>query len=94
MGDDEFYEDDESVEELRAAWNAGEKGTTSGPRDLDQRAKSIVDRGVAQFEGQVILRVVESGTSLTTEVRDTTGGSILVERVDENPVNAAEYQVG
>ncbi len=96
MGDDEFYEGDESVEDLRAAWNAGEKGTTSGPRDLNQRAKSIVDRAVARLEGrqQVILHVVDSGTSLTTEVRDATENSILVKRVDENPVSAAEYRVG
>ncbi len=64
MSDEGFYEDDEPIEDLRAAWNAGEKGTTSGPRDLNQRGRSIVDEAVARFEERqdVFLRVVDSGT--------------------------------
>lgn len=97
MSDREFYEDDEPIEDVAAAWNAGEKGTTSGPRDLNQRAKSIVDRAVARFEerqGEIRLRVVESGTIATTEERDSGPGTLLVDRVEEEPVSASPYRVG
>lgn len=60
--------DDESVEELRAAWNAGEKGTTSGPHNLNQKAELVVGQAVAQFEGRepVLLQVVDSGVRTVT----------------------------
>lgn len=40
---DDFFEDDEPVEEVIAAFNMGLPGITRGSRDLDKRAK-IVDR--------------------------------------------------
>ncbi len=98
MSDDEFYEDDEPIEDLRTAWKAGEKGTTSGPRDLNQRARAIVDRAVARFEERQAarLRVVASGTAATTEeVRDSGHATVIAERVDdERPISAAVYRVG
>ncbi len=96
MADGEFYEDDEPIEDVRAAWNAGEKGTTSGPRDLNQRAKSIVERAVARFEGrqEVRLRVVASGTTATTEERKSGLGTALVDCVEYEPVSSSEYRVG
>lgn len=42
MSDQDFYEDDESVEKIRGAFAKGEKGLTARPRDLNQRAASIV----------------------------------------------------
>lgn len=39
----EFYEDDEPVEKIRAAFERGEKGRTAKrPRDLNRMAASIV----------------------------------------------------
>ncbi len=68
------------------------------PRDLNQRAKSIVDRAGAGSEGrqEVRLRVVASGTAATTEeVRDSAHPTVIAERVeDERLVSAAEYRVG
>ncbi len=93
--DTEPYEDDdEPIEDVRAAWMAGEKGTTSGPRDLNQRAKSIVDRAVARFEGRqaVVLQVVGRGTNATTEVRHSESVTVPLERADQ--VSAPAYRVG
>jgi len=50
--DDDFYEDDEPVEDREAAWAEGERGVTRGKRDLNERARSIVDQAVARFEPQ------------------------------------------
>lgn len=47
MDDNDFYEEDESIEERRAAWKRGDPGTTTGPRDLNPQVKAIVD-GVAE----------------------------------------------
>ncbi len=97
MSDDAVHEDDEPIEDLRAAWNAGEKGVTSGPRDLNQRARSIVDRAVARFEErqEVRLRVVASGTAATTQqVLDPGEVAVLVERVEDEMISASVYRVG
>lgn len=95
MSEDQFYEDDEPMENLRAAWNAGEKGATSGPRDLNQRQKSIIDRTVARFEGrQEVVRVVASGTSATTEFRNAGQTGSPVERVRNDAATASAYPVG
>lgn len=40
--DDDFYEDDEPIEKIRADFAAGEKGVTVSRKDLNQRAASIV----------------------------------------------------
>ena len=50
MDDNDFYEDDESIEERKAAWKAGERGVTQGSRDLDLRAKSVVDSVAARWD--------------------------------------------
>ena len=72
--DDDFGVEDESIEDLKAAWKRGEKGVTSGPRDLNQRAMSIVGRAVERFESEP--EPVTIATPLTIEgplVIDTTG---------------------
>jgi hypothetical protein len=97
MGNDESYEEDEPIEDVRTAWSAGEKGATSGPRELNERAKSIVDRAVARFEDRqdVLLRVVDSGTSATTVVRDRDSASdAVLDPVTDEPVSASAYRVG
>jgi len=38
--DGDFYEDDEPVEKIQAAFERGDKGVTERPRDVNQRAKS------------------------------------------------------
>ncbi len=50
MDTNDFYEDDESTEERRKAWRTGESGRTKGPRDMNQRAKAIVDRVVERWD--------------------------------------------
>jgi hypothetical protein len=50
MDDNDFYEDDETIEERRAAWKSGERGETSGKRDLNQRAKATVDRAIERWD--------------------------------------------
>ena len=47
----DFYEDDEPVEKVRAAYARGAKGVTGpAPRDPNQRAKAVVDAVVAKTE--------------------------------------------
>ncbi len=96
MSDESVYEDDEPIEDLRAAWNSGEKGTTLGPRDLNQRAKSIVDRAVARLEERHTLRlqVVSSGTSAKTTFTDPVSQVPAVEQVEDELVTALAYRVG
>lgn len=50
MTDDDFYVDDETPEEFEAAWRQGERGATVGARDLDQRARSIVDQAAERLD--------------------------------------------
>lgn len=45
--DDDFYEDDEPVEKIQAAFQRGEKGVTKRPRDLNRLAASVVEDAVA-----------------------------------------------
>lgn len=83
--DGDFYEDDEPAEEIQAAFERGEKGVTKRPRDLNQRAKSVVDRAVAHFEEQerVQLRVVASGTNTTTREVDSGEPNRVVEKISQ-----------
>jgi|tagenome__1003787_1003787.scaffolds.fasta_scaffold20444125_2 hypothetical protein len=64
---DDFYEDDEPIDDIRSVWKNGEKGVSSGKRDLDERARSVVDRAVAYLEDdspeRTILAVVKIGTA-------------------------------
>lgn len=52
MPGDDFYVDDETPEQVRAAIKRGKKGETVGKKDLDQRARSITDQAVARFEAE------------------------------------------
>ena len=65
--DEDFYVEDEPIEDVRASWRRGEKGVTTGPRDLNQRAKSIVDRAVAMLDAE------PEAVHVTTEVVDAAG---------------------
>lgn len=47
---DDFYEDDEPIADVHAAWKRGEKGVTTGKKDLNQRARSIVDSAVERLD--------------------------------------------
>lgn len=96
MSDEGFHENDESVEDLRAAWNAGEKGTSSGPRDLNPQAESIVDQAVARFEKrQLVLQVVSSGTRATTAMGKPERAAVFpVEQVEDEAVSSVAYPVG
>jgi hypothetical protein len=44
MGDDDFYEDDEPIEDVRNAWRQGERGITRGPRNLSRQAYELIGR--------------------------------------------------
>ena len=50
MSEEDFYEDDEPVEDIRSAWKQGEMGESRGPRDLGETAKGIIDRAVADLD--------------------------------------------
>jgi hypothetical protein len=52
MSDEDFYEEDEDPRKIEAIWNRpGKKGrTVKRPRDLNQRAASIVGQVVASNE--------------------------------------------
>ncbi len=96
MSDDAVYGDDESIGELRSAWNAGDKGATSGSRDLDQREMSIVEQSVARLEGRptVHLQVVSSGTTATTDFPNDRERTSPVDQVEDEAVTGLEYRVG
>ena len=65
MADDGFYVEDESIEQVRVAVRRGEKGETRGKRDLNQRAKAIVDQAVARLEAPDVDKgIVISGNFL------------------------------
>ena len=77
MTDDDFYVNDETPEEFEAAWRQGERGVTAGPRDLNERAKSIVDRAVGRLDQPreaVRLVVVSSKTLVHTTFHTEPGG--------------------
>ena len=67
---DVFYEEDEPVEKIRAAFDRGEKGTTTRPRDLNQLAASIVKD--ATTPARVGVSVVESSVTVSN-LRFTSG---------------------
>lgn len=85
-------------DQLRSMRDAAEPGVVAKrSRDLNQRAKSTVDRAVTLEERQgVRLRAVASGTTATTttEVHDSVAGTLLVDRVEDEPVSASAYRVG
>jgi hypothetical protein len=88
MVEDDFYVDDESPEEVQAAWQRGEKGETTGSRDLYQRARSIVERSVAEMDEQgtvenIVLDALE--WSDAESVESTSTGTVTK---DEVPVHA------
>lgn len=96
VADEGFYEEDEPIEDLRAAWDAGEPGVTSGSRGLSPRAMSIVARAVADFNGprRVSLRVVKSGTNATTDFPESDAPVSAMDQVRDETVTALAYQVG
>jgi hypothetical protein len=94
---DDFYVEDESIEQVRAAIKRSEKGETVGKRDLNQRARGIVDRAVARLESdpvRVQLTVI-SGTGMAPPEEidaSISDGQSLVERTDITV--PLEYRVG
>ena len=55
--DDEFYEDDEPIEKVRADYDAGDKGLTVSGRDRSRRTDAIeVGSGTSGFviEGSAV----------------------------------------
>lgn len=50
MDDNDFYEDDEPIEDIRAAYEAGDKGITTGRRDINQRAHAIMQAATEEVE--------------------------------------------
>lgn len=83
MDTNDFYEDDEPIEEVKAAWTRSEKGVTSGRRGLDRRARSIVDRAVARFERPdepaFRLTLVSGSTASGASVDETLPGAQSVD---------------
>lgn len=71
-----FYEDDEPVEKVRAAFDRGEKGVTRRPRDLNQMAKSIVDEAVTETATESAVKTI-----VLTPVRGNHPNEVMVKRV-------------
>ena len=61
----DFYVDDEPVEEVQAAWARGEKGLTSGASALSKRARSTVARAVARWEDGERHEDIRAGDTVT-----------------------------
>lgn len=71
MDDNDFYEDDEPIEHVRAAWKRGDKGVTTGGRDLNPRAQSVVDRAAEQWDANDEPRPEAAGATDSASVRAT-----------------------
>ena len=94
MSDADFFKEDEPAAKVEAIWNRpGKKGrTVKPPRDLNQRAKSIVDRVVEKSETDVAASetpipqplVFSFSTSVGTDVSNirTAPSRLRVERVE------------
>jgi hypothetical protein len=93
MAEDEFYVEDETPDEVRAAIKRGEKGQTVGKKDLNQRSKSIVDRAVARLEQDdgpsFRLTLVSRSVAETEKVDETIRGAQSADLTDR-----LEYQAG
>lgn len=50
MDTNDFYEEDESPEEFAAAWRAGVRGVTAGPKRLSPEAQAVVDEAVRRLD--------------------------------------------
>jgi hypothetical protein len=66
MDENDFYEDDEPIEDIDVAWKRGEPGVTSGSRDLNQRARSVIDRAIACWDGPEGFAGVEFAADITS----------------------------
>lgn len=91
--DDDFYVEDEPIEDVRAAWQRGERGVTAGPRTLDPEAQAIADEAAARLDAgesrsRVSTIIREHWESATLEIR---GGEIRwMERSFQPPDSAEE----
>ncbi|HJS83696.1 MAG TPA: hypothetical protein VJ742_12760 [Nitrososphaera sp.] len=47
--DNDFYEDDEPIEDVKAAWLRGEPGKTVGPLNLSPEEEAIVESALKDF---------------------------------------------
>ena len=70
-----FFEDDEPVEKVRAAFDRGEKGVTKRPHDLNRLAKSIVDEAVAEPAAEPVIKTIT-----LTPVRGNHPNEVMVKR--------------
>lgn len=93
MTDEEFYEDDEPITTLRAAWNASEGGVTSGSHHLNREEMSAISRAVTGLEGRR-LQVVESGTSASTDAVEQKGPASPLDFVEKTSLIEVAYQAG
>ena len=61
---EDFFEEDETLEERQAAWGRGERGVTDGPRDLNQRARRVIDQVIERWDSEP---VTETGLVIVSE---------------------------
>lgn len=83
-----FYEDDEPVEEIEAAWEGGVKGRTGRPRDFNERAVGIVDEATAKmaFEAMTVISAEELDSIVIS-------GSTFTERLLRIPTNPTGIKI-
>jgi hypothetical protein len=86
LSDGDFYVEDESPQDVRAAWRRGEKGITKGPRELSSQANPIVDRAVAQLDGET--RVIRWVVGSAVDAQEAETGTSNVTRTDQSLAHA------
>lgn len=86
----DFYEDDEPVEKVRAAFERGEKGLTARrPRDVNQMAASIVSDATEPRLAVVgAIQVSTDDLLVTFEAIRHEGGAIPVENTSQVTISA------
>jgi hypothetical protein len=63
---EDFFEEDETLEERQTAWRRGEPGVTKGKKDLNERARSAIDAVIDRWDR-------DESTAVETVVVNTTG---------------------
>ena len=53
MDSNDFYEDDETIDELHESWKVGEPGVTAGPNALEDLAQATAKRAAAALNDSV-----------------------------------------
>ena len=62
MDSNDFYEDDETIDELHESWRVGEPGVTAGPNALDDLAQATAEQAATALNDSVAAPTVIRAT--------------------------------